>query len=171
MNQEFPMSTNRFLKASMFQDQEIPLTYLGWDKKGNEDREIKGQKVDWKKSLKYQLRYSYPEFAVDEAGERIVGKDGQPFQNKNWDADFPHGYSIVYHFEEGQLESGSLPLFGAFCLVRPKTGDFITISRTGVDKDTKWRVKKVKKEEIHASMNQQNSELPDIQIDEEDYHQ
>lgn len=157
MNREFPKSDNKFIKSSIFQDQEIPLTFKGWEKKGNEDREFKGQVKSWKQNLKYCLRYSYPEFAVDEAGEKIL-KDGKPVKNRNFDPEFPHGYTIIYYFEEGQLESGSLPLFQAFCLVRPKAGELITISRTGIDKETKWKVRKAIKEQISAS----TGELPDL---------
>jgi len=162
MQTEFPKSDNKFIKTDMFQDQEIPLTYKGWEKKGNKDREFKGKTQSWKQNLKYQLRYSYPQFAIDEAGEKIIGKDGQPFQNRNYDPAFPQGYSILYHFEEGQLETGSLPLFNAFCMVRPSAGDSITISRTGVDKETKWKVRKINKDQAHAIA----GELPEIQLDE-----
>ena len=159
MNQDFPKSDNKFLKATDFQDQELPLTFKGWDKKANEDREIKGQTKTWKQNLKYQLRYSYPQFAVDEAGEQLVGKDGKPFQNKNYDPKFPQGYSILYYFEEGQLESGSLPLWNAFCLVQPKSGDKITIGRTGTDKETKWKVKKLGSG--HTQAQAQDRDFPD----------
>lgn len=160
MNTDFPKSDSKYLKPSMFQDQEIPLTYLGWEKKANEDREVKGQVKSWKQNLKYCLRYSYPEFAIDEAGEKIIGKDGEPFKNKYYDPKYPHGYTILYHFEEGQLETGSLPLFEAFCLVRPTPKDTIVIGRTGVDKDTKWKVRKIGKDQVTAK----TGELPEIQI-------
>lgn len=164
MNTEFPKSERQFLKAQVFQDQEIPLTYTGWSKKANEDRIKDGAvKSTWKQNLKYVLRYSYPEFALDEAGEKIL-KEGQPIKNRNYDPKFPKGYSIVYHFEEGQLESGSLPLFSAFCLVRPKPGDVISISRTGKDKETKWSVKKMPVGQIHAKA----MEMREIQLEDEE---
>lgn len=158
---EFPKSDSQFLKATMFQDQEIPLTFKGWEKKANKDREGKGGKPGstWKQNLKYVLRYSYPEHAKDEAGETIM-RDGKPLVNRNYDPAFPQGYTILYHFEEGQLESGSLPLFTAFCMVRPNAGDTITVNRTGIDKETKWRVKKINWDKLA-----QTSELPDIQIE------
>lgn len=165
MNTEFPKSEKQFLKAAVFQDQEIPLVYRGWTKKANEDRVKDGTvQATWKQQLKYVLRYSYPEFALDEAGEKII-KDGQPVRNRNYDPKFPKGYSIVYHFEEGQLESGSLPLFSAFCLVRPKPGDVLTISRTGKDKDTKWTVRKIKIGEVHAT----STELPEVDFSSPEY--
>lgn len=138
---EFPKTTDSYLKASNFQDQEIPLTYLGWEKKGNCDTTLKGQAVSWKGRLKFMLRYSYPEFAKDEAGETIE-KNGVPLKNKHYDPNYPQGYTIVYHFEEGGLESGSLPLFNCFCFVRPSKGDFILLGKTGKDKETVWTLKK-----------------------------
>ena len=148
--QDFPKRENQFLKASAFQDSDIPLTFLGWKKKGNEDIETKSGKVEWKKRLKFMLRYSYPEFALDEAGDKQLDKDGNPKRNGNYDPAFPKGYAIVYAFEEGVLESGSLPLFNAFCMVRPKKGDVITIRREGVDKETKWFVRKAQNGAVHA---------------------
>lgn len=160
---EFPKRENQFLKASAFQDCDIPLTFAGWKKKGNEDIEKKdGSKIEWKKRLKYQLRYSYPEWAMDETGEKQLDRDGKPFKNRNFDPKFPKGYSIVYAFEEGVLESGSLPLFNAFCMVRPKKGDVITIRREGIDKETKWFVKKAQTGSIHAQTKE-----PVIDLDDE----
>ena len=72
MNTSFPKSENKYLKTENFQDQEIPLTFKGWEKKGNVDREFKGQKVSWKQSLKYQLRYSYPQFATLERQRNLL---------------------------------------------------------------------------------------------------
>ena len=168
MNQEFPRNESKYLKADMFQDQEVPLTYKGWDKKANEDRTIKGQLKSWKESIKYCLRYTYPELAIDPTtGEKRLNKDGKPFQNKYWDPKFAQGYSIQYHFDEGQLESGSLPLFEAFCMVRPAPGDLLIIGKTGKDKETKWKVKRVSKNGIQASINERNQELPEIQLEEE----
>lgn len=160
---EFPKRENQFLKASAFQDCDIPLTFLGWRKHGNEDVEKKdGSKIEWKKRLKYQLRYSYPEWAVDEAGERQLDGEGKPFRNKNYDPLFPKGYSIIYAFEEGILESGSLPLFNAFCMVRPAKGDIITIRREGIDKDTKWFVKKAHKDMPHAQTKERVIDVDDV---------
>jgi len=165
MNTEFPKSEKQFLKASLFQDQEIPLTYRGWSKKGNEDYVKDGKVVTtWKTKIKYTLRYSYPEYALDEAGDKII-KDGQPIKNRNWDEKFPKGYSILYHFDEGQLESGSLPLFSAFCLVRPKPGDVLTINRTGEGQETKWKVLRMKSGQIHATA----GEVPEIDFNSPEY--
>ncbi len=145
MNTDFPKATGEFLKAEMFQDQEIPLTFKGWEKKANVDREGKNGKPGstWKQNLKYQLRYSYPEWAKDEAGENILDKNGKPFKNRNYDPNYPQGYSVVYHFSEGKLETGSLPLFNAFCMVQPRPGDRLLIGKTGIDKETKWKVRKI----------------------------
>lgn len=166
METDFPKSDNKFIKADMFQDQELPLTYKGWEKHGNEDRTFKGKTRSWKENLKFQLRYSYPEYAIDEAGEKRTGKDGKPFTNRFYDPKFPKGYTIRYFFEEGQFESGSLPLWNAFCMVRPKVGDLLVIGKTGKDKETKWKVKATSKSQIQASINERNSgELPDIQLE------
>lgn len=164
MNNEFPKSTSEYLKTEIFQDQEIPLTFKGWEKKANVDREGKNGKPGstWKQNLKYMLRYSYPEFAKDEAGENILGKDNLPFKNRNYDPNYPQGYTVVYHFEEGKLETGSLPLFNAFCMVQPRPGDRLVIGKTGVDKETKWKVRKISG--VQAST---KDELPEIQLDEE----
>ena len=161
METGFPKANTSFLKASDFQDQEIPLTFKGWEKKANTDREVNGKVVaTWKQNLKYMLKYTYPQFAIDEAGEQRIGKDGKPFQNSNYDPKFPQGYTIVYHFEEGQLESGSLPLWNAFCHVSPEPGDQLVIGKTGLEKETKWKVRRA----LNKSAVQ--GELPSIQLDE-----
>ena len=163
MQHEFPASTNQYLKTAMFQDTEVPLTFLGWDKKANEDREVKGQTKSWKESLKYCLRYSYPEMARDEVGELRVDKNGKNFKNSNYDPNYPHGYTIVYHFQEGDLETGSLPLFNAFCSVRPAPGEIVLIYKTGIDKETKWRVRRASGDlQRHPK-----DELPSIQLEAE----
>ena len=149
---EFPKTENKFLSSAIFQDQSIPLTYKGWQKKANEDITKKdGSVISWKSRVKFCLRYSFPEWAMDEIGEKRLDKNGKPFKNKHYDPAFAHGYSITYLFEEGRLDSGSLPLFEAFCLVRPKPGDLITIRREGKDKETKWTVKKIQAEALQAS--------------------
>lgn len=153
MNTEFPKSENQFIKSEIFQDSVVPLVFKGWEKKHNEDR--KGS--TWKQNLKFVLRYSYPEFAKDEAGETIM-KDGKPFLNSNYDPKYPQGYTIVYYFEEGRFESGSLPLWKAFCMVRPKPGDTLLIGKTGKDKETKWGVKQ------STVFSATAGELPDIQL-------
>jgi len=154
VNIDFPKSDGDYLKVSSFQDQKLNLTYRGWEKKANEDRKDKSGSISsWKQNLKYVLRYSYPEFALDEAGERIKDADGNDKMNRYYDADFPHGYTIVYHFDEGKLETGSLPLFKAFCAVRPAVGEVLSIGKTGKDKETKWEVRRVEKKP-----------LPDAQI-------
>lgn len=160
----FPKSDNKYIKGSDFQDNETTLTFLSWEKKGNVDREGKNGKpgTTWKQNLKYQLRYSYPKFAVDEAGEKILDSDGKPFVNKHYDENFPNGYSIIYKFEEGQLDSGSLPLFNAFCKAQPSKGDTVKILRTGVDKETKWKVTKVREK------NQESSDFSTTDIDFKD---
>jgi hypothetical protein len=163
MQHEFPKSNSAFLKTSMFQDQELPMTFLGWDKKANEDRVKDGKTVStWKDSLKYCLRYSYPEMAKDEAGELRLDKNGQPFKNSNYDPKYPHGYTIVYHFAEGDLETGSLPLFNAFCAVRPSPNEVVLIYKTGTDKETKWRVRRASGDFVQ---NHPKDDLPEIQLE------
>src|SRR3990167_9622264 len=145
MNADFPDDFGKFIKASDFQDTEIQLIYKGWEKKANDDdpAEKKNAKT-WKQKIKYQLRYSYPEFATDETGDQILGDNGEPFRNRYFDPEMPKGYSILYYFEEGTLESGSPPLFRAFCRIKPKEGERISISRSGKDKETKWSVRRIK---------------------------
>lgn len=162
METSFPKQSLSFLKAENFQDQEVTLTFVGWEKKANEDRPARGKApaTTWKQTLKYTLKYSYPEFAVDEVGEKIMGRDGKPWRNRNYDPKYPQGYTVVYKFEEGELDSGSLPLFKAFCLVQPKPGDRLVIGKTGEGKNTKWKVKKVGKEQSVSAVSDQ--EVPDI---------
>lgn len=169
MNIEFPKQSNSYLSAKSFQDQLLTLTWKGWEKKANEDRPAKGKMPasTWKQNLKYVLRYSYPEFALDEAGEKRVNADGQPFRNSNYDPDYPQGYTVVYHFEEGVFESGSLPLFKAFCMVRPAVGDVLVIGKTGLDKETKWQVKKVTKDHSHVVRTDQD--VPEIDWNAPEY--
>lgn len=144
MQTDFPDDFGKYIKASDFQDTDVTLTFLGWEKKANEDDpNTKKNPRTWKQKIKYVLRYSYPEIAVDEAGDQILNEDGEPFTNRYYDPAFPKGYTIVYHFEQGDLESGSLPLFRAFCKVKPKPGESVIISRTGENKETKWSVKRV----------------------------
>lgn len=144
MRKDFPENKGQFLSPGDFQDNETVMTFLGWDQKANEDdpKERKGGQ-NWKQKLKYQLRYSYPQMAVDEVGDPRVGKDGEQFQNRYWDPAYPQGYTIVYHFEQGDLETGSLPLFQRFCSLRPAPGEKIAILRTGKDKETKWSVRRL----------------------------
>lgn len=167
MNTQFPKQSGGFLKAENFQDQELTLTFKGWEKKANEDRPAKGtfQGSSWKQTLKFCLRYSYPEFAIDTTtGEKMVGRDGEAFRNANYDPAFPHGYTVVYQFEEGVFESGSLPLWKSFCMVQPSVGDRLVVSKTGKDKETKWRVKKVDK--THSVSAHSDQEVPEIQTDD-----
>jgi hypothetical protein len=163
---DFPKQSNTFLKSTSFQDQLLTLTFKGWDKKHNVDKEATGKlpASSWKFSLKFCLPYSYPEYAVDPlTGEKRTGKDGLPFRNSNYDPNYPQGYTIVYHFDEGVFESGSLPLFKAFCMVRPKKGDTLVIGKTGKDKETKWSVKRVQKEHSHAI----SGDVPDIDMEKD----
>lgn len=162
---EFPEHKSNYLKAENFQDQEVLLTFIGWDKKGNEDTPAKGTKsaVSWKQKIKYQLRYSYPEWARDEVGENILDKNGNPFRNRYWDMNYPQGYSILYHFDEGIFETGSLPLFVEFCNLRPLPGERIILKRTGKDKETQWFLRKASNT---SSKKIDLDELPSIQLDE-----
>lgn len=162
LNTSFPQSQNKYLKAVDFQDRELLLNFVGWKKKANEDDDPtkKGAKT-WKQKLKYQLRYSYPQMAVDETGEPMVGRDGKPFQNRYYDPQFPKGYSIIYVFDRGELESGSLPLFEAFCRVAPKPNEKLLIKRTGKDKETVWLVTRA-----NGSVHPQ--EVPEIDVNAPD---
>lgn len=156
---EFPSVQSKYLKAEDFQDREVLLTFKGWKKKANEDDpSTKKNGKSWKEKLKYQLRYSYPEWAIDEAMEQRLDANGQPFKNQNYDPNYPHGYSITYLFEEGELECGSLPLFKQFCYAKPSVGEKLVITRQGKDKETVWFVKRVTHKE----------ELPVIQVDDKD---
>lgn len=169
METEFPKQANSYLTAKSFQDQLLTLTYKGWEKRANEDRPARGKMpaTTWKQNLKYVLRYSYPQYALDEAGEKKLNADGQPFKNSNYDPNYPQGYTIVYHFEEGVFESGSLPLFKAFCMVRPAPGDILVIGKTGFDKETKWAVKKATKDTHHVLRGDQ--EVPEIDFNSPEF--
>lgn len=141
--EDFPEVANKFFKHEDFQDNPINLTFEGWKRVHNEDRTFKGVTRTWKENIKYVLRYSYPEWAIDTTtGEKRLDSNGNPFRNKYWMPEYPQGYTIQYQFAEGKMDSGSLPLFAAFCKLRPKPGDRITIKRTGKDKETKWAVRR-----------------------------
>lgn len=160
-NTEFPKSENTYLEAKDFQDQEKVLTFKGWKKKGNEDKkDKKGNITSWENRVQYMLKFSYPEMAFNpKTGQPILDKNGKPLRNRNYDPDFPHGYSIVYAFEEGTLECGSNPLWEKFCLVRPKVGDVISIKRVGSGMDTEWVIKKVGSEKTGFDG------FPEVQVD------
>jgi hypothetical protein len=148
MNTEFPKSSSStYLSAKDFQDTTKTLTYLGWERKANIDR-MKDGKVtkSWVDCLDYCLKYSYPEMATDKAGRPVCDEAGVPMRNRNWMPEYPQGYSIVYKFEEGDLESGSSPLFNAFKRLQPVSGEQITIKRTGQLLETKWFVGRPSKE-------------------------
>jgi len=157
---QFPQpEAGQFLKAADFQDNEKTLTYRGWERKANVDRVKDGQVVKtWKDCLDYCLKYSYPEIARDKAGDTIPDDNGQPMKNRNYLPEYPQGYSIVYHFEEGQLESGSSPLFNAFKRVQPKVGEKLCIMRTGETTETKWFVCRAE--------DRQKKEVPEQDMDE-----
>lgn len=149
MQNEFPKQPDNFLKVSDFQDNEKLLTFKGWDYNPNTDYVVDGVvKQSWKDRIKYCLAYSYPEKAIDKTtGEPILDKKGNQMINSNYKKEYPHGYSISYYFEEGTLNSGSYPLWRAFCSLRPKQGDVIRIMKTGEGKETEWKVKKLIKAE------------------------
>lgn len=160
METQFPQTTKKYLKAGEFQDNPQTLTFKGWEKKANEDRLSPDGKLlkSWKDCLDYCLKYTYPEIAKDRAGEPFIGKDGQPMRNRFYDPAFPKGYSIMYHFEEGSLESGSYPLFASFCQLQPKAGEKITLVRTGSEnKDKKW------------VLTRKNTPLPEIDFSSPEY--
>jgi len=147
MNTEFPKSNSTFIKAMDFQDNEKIVTYKGWERKANEDRPARGKlpASSWQQNLKFCLKYTYPEMAIDPmTGQHRFNKNGQPFKNANYLPEYPNGYTIVYHFEEGQFESGSAPLYKAFIALQPKPGETLVISKTGLNENTKWTVRRVK---------------------------
>jgi len=159
--ENFPDVKSNYLRAEDFQDNPMAVTFVGWEKIGNEDDPVdskKKQKLSWKQKLKFCLRYSYPQYATDEAGEQILDDNGEPFVNAYWDARFQKGYTIKYIFDEGSLETGSLPLFKGFCRIKPKIGDHLIIVRTGKDKETKWSVKR--KLEETPDLNRPDEETP-----------
>ena len=139
LNADFPQSANtkKYFKAEDFQDKEVTLNYLGWKKKPNEDTKT----MSWKDRLKYVMRYSYPQFALDEAGEKKLNEDGTPWQNGNWDPLYPKCWFVVYVFEEGEFDNGIFPLWKLFRKMNPKPGDQVTIGKTGTMKDTVWTMK------------------------------
>lgn len=149
------------MKPSEFQDNPTHLTFLGWKRKANEDRKDAQGNItkSWKDCLDYVLKYSYPEYAKDKAGEQLLDKKGAPLRNRNWLPEYPHGYSIVYSFEEGTLESGSYPLFLAFCRTQPKPNERLILKRTGEKTDTEWHLQR-------ASAPVHQSEVPDLDVDE-----
>jgi len=161
MGNEFPKPHDEYLKTEVFQDNPTTLTFKEFEYVANEDdppESKKRDKLTWKQKLKYCLRYSYPKFATDEAGEQILDEDGKPFVNRYYLDQYPRGYTVRYIFDEGTLESGSLPLFKCFCRIRPKAGERLTITRTGKDKETKWSV-------VRSSRHPE--EVPVVNVDEE----
>lgn len=160
METEFPKSQNNYLTAKDFQDNEVTLTFKGWNKKANEDR-LKDGKVTktWVDCLDYCLKYSYPEMAVDKAHRQILDDAGQPMKNRNFDPKYPQGYSIQYIFEEGTLESGSMPLFNAFSRLRPSVGERIVMMRTGELLETKWF--------LCRKADRDRKEVPEIQTEKQ----
>src|SRR3990167_9626532 len=144
MQTNFPEAKNRYLKAADFQNTKVKLTYKGWEYIANEDdpaNSPKKQRQTWKEKTKYCLSYSWPEFQIDRDTLEFVTDDkGQKMRNSNYKPEYPHGYTIRYHFNEGELESGSYPLFRGFCQLQPKPGEKIVIGRTGTLTETKWSI-------------------------------
>lgn len=170
MNTEFPQEQKKFLRSEDFQDQKRTLTFRGWEKVANEDRPANGRfpGSTWQQSLKYCLRYTYPEFAMDAmTGTQRLGADGKPWKNRYYDENYPHGYLIKYVFDEGVLESGSLPLWKAFCLVSPAPGDRVVIGKTGKDKETVWEVKRSASGSSVAATS--DADVPAINFDDPDF--
>lgn len=162
MNTEFPKSESSFLNAKDFQDNPKIVTFKGWERKPNEDKPAMGKRpaTSWRDTLKYCLAYTFPEWALNkETGEQRLDKDGKPFRNSNYLPEFPHGYTLVYHFEEGVLETGSAPLFEKFKRLQPQKGEKLTMVRTGaVKEEMKWDVRRTT-DSVHPQ------ELPEIQTD------
>jgi len=152
METQFPKPKNRFFRGKDFQDTTVQVTFKGWERVANQDDPPATQNLrTWKQKLKYQLAYSYPEWAIDtQTGEKQKGRDGKPYQNRNWDERYPYGYTIRYYFEEGQFESGSKPFYDQMCLLQPKVGDQLNIRRTGEGKETIWFIG-MEKLSVHPS--------------------
>lgn len=144
MQTGFPEARNRYLRAKDFQDTKIKLVYKGWEYVANEDDPIdskKKHKQTWKEKLPFVMSYSYPEFQIDRNTlEFILDDRGQKMRNSNYKSEYPHGYTIRYHFNEGELDAGSYPLFRGFCQLQPKPGEKVIIGRTGTLTETKWTV-------------------------------
>jgi len=143
MEEKFP-NRSKFFKNADFQDKPITLTYLGYEKIANEDDPpTKKNAKSWADKLKYMLPYSYPEWATDSQGNKIKNASGEAFKNRYYDERFPKGFYISYVFAEGKLDSGSRPLYEAFCVLQPTKGDRVMIERTGQGPDTRWSVDRV----------------------------
>jgi len=89
-----------------------------------------------------------------------LDKNGKNFKNRNYDPNYPHGYSIVYYFDIGKLESGSLPLWNEFCQKQPKPGEHLLIGKTGKDKETRWFVQTAGQRDFLPG-----EELPSFDVD------
>lgn len=152
MQDQFPQIKNRYLKTSSFQDTKITLTYKGWEYVANEDDPSdspKKVKQTWKEKTKYCLSYSWPEFQVDrDTLEFVMDDQGQKLRNSNYKPEYPHGYSIRYYFNEGELESGSYPLFRGFCQLQPKVGEKVVIGKTGEKTETVWTINRLGQENV-----------------------
>lgn len=167
MNTEFPQETKKFLNSKDFQDQKRTLTFRGWEKVANVDKPASGRlpASTWQQTLKFCLRYTYPEFAVDtQTGIQRKDAEGKPWKNRYYDPNYPQGYLIKYIFDEGVLESGSLPLWKAFCMVSPAPGNRLVIGKTGKDKETVWEVKKTSSGSTVAATS--DSEVPSIDFED-----
>lgn len=161
MRTDFPKSNGDFIKASLFQDNKVPVVFKGYDYVANEDRVKDGKVVQsWKEGLKYVLGYSYPEFQFDKTtGEPVIDeKTGKQKRNGNYDPKFPKGYSIKYFFDIGDFTSGSLRLWSEFKSKQPKPGEHLLIWKEGEGFDTEWHVERAGKMD--------KEDLPTINIDE-----
>jgi len=157
---DFPKPKNSFLKAADFHDNKTTLTYVKWERKSNDDRTDKDGKVvkKWQDCLDFNVKYSFPEFPKDKAGEPMKGKNGEAMRNSNYRPEFPRGYSLVYTFEEGVLESSAGSLWNQLCQLQPKSGEQLTLLRTGKTiVEMKWTVRRAS-----------NSDVPEIDTDEFD---
>lgn len=163
METAFPQEKRKYLTAKDFQDQKRTLTFRGWEKVHNVDRPAKGsfKGSTWKETLQYVLPYSYPEYAFDKTtGEKRLDSEGNQWKNRNYDPKYPQGYTINYIFDEGALDSGSMPLWKAFCGVSPTPGDRLVIGKTGIKENTVWQVKKVSDGSVTTMKS--NAELPEV---------
>lgn len=141
---EYP-DVNTYLKNEHFQDNPTVLCFKKWEYVENVDDPAdspKKVKLTAKQKRKYVVGKSHRKFLIDDDGQPILDSNGDKIDNQWYIEKYPEGYTIKYTFEEGTLETGSTPLWKAFCTLKPKTGDMLEIVRTGEGTNTKWSVKK-----------------------------
>lgn len=142
---DYPQVTSSYISAKDFQDNPTTLHFKKWEYVSNEDDAPDSKKKirqSWKEKRQYVIGKSFNKHIIDDMGEKQLDDEGQPAINQWYLEEYPRGYTIKYTFEEGVLESGATPLWRAFCKIRPKAGDILTIGKTGFHAETKWSVKR-----------------------------